>query len=103
MMAAHRFEGLGGVRVVAEGGKLLSAEIDGEPIEDDKIYGLATISFLLKGGDGLSLDQNAVSVQNFSNVQIIDAVLEHVYAETAAGRPIGYHTDGRVIVKDLKK
>lgn len=103
MMAAHRFEVLGGVRVVAEGGKLLSAEIDGEPIEDDKIYGLATISFLLKGGDGLSLDQNAVSVQNFSNVQIIDAVLEHVYAETAAGRPIGYHTDGRVIVKDLKK
>lgn len=103
MMAAHRFEVLGGVRVVAEGGKLLSAEIDGEPIDDDKIYGLATISFLLKGGDGLSLDQNAVSVQNFKNVQIIDAVLEYVYAEAAAGRPIGYHTDGRVVIKDLKK
>jgi 2',3'-cyclic-nucleotide 2'-phosphodiesterase (5'-nucleotidase family) len=45
-MAARRFQVLGGVRVVAEGGKLVSAEIGGEPIDDDKVYGLATISFL---------------------------------------------------------
>lgn len=51
-MAADRFQVLGGVRVVAEGGKLLSAEIGGEPIDDDKVYGLATITFLLEGGDG---------------------------------------------------
>ena len=34
---------------------------------------------------------------------IIDAVLEHVYAETAAGRPIEYKADGRVIIKDMKE
>ncbi len=95
-MAADRFQVLGGVRVVAEDGKLVSAEIGGEPIDDDKVYGLATISFLLGGGDGLALEHNAVSVTVFHDVDIIDAVLEHVNAETAAGRPIEYKTDGRV-------
>ena len=98
-MAARRFQVLGGVRVVAEDGKLVKAEIDGEPIDDDKIYGLATISFLLGGGDGLSLDHDAVSVTIFKDIDIIDAVLEYVNAETAAGRPIEYTTDGRVQVK----
>ena len=102
-MAAGRFQVLGGVRVVAEGGKLVSVEIGGEPIDDEKVYGLATISFLLDGGDGLTLEQNAISVTRFENEDIIDAVLEHVYAETAAGRPIEYKADGRVIIKDMKE
>lgn len=98
-MAARRFQVLGGVRVVAEDGRLVSAEIGGEPLQDDKVYGLATISFLLGGGDGLSLDHNALSITIFDDVDVIDAILEHVYAETAAGRPIEYKTDGRVTVK----
>lgn len=103
LMAANRFEVLGGFRVVAEDGKLVSVEVDGEPLDDDRIYGLATISFLLKGGDGLSLDQNALYIQHFNDVQIIDAVLEHVLAETAAGRPIEYKTDGRVVINRSKE
>ena len=102
-MAADRFEVLGGMRVVADKGKLVSAEIAGEPIDDDKVYGVATISFLLDGGDGLTLKENAVSVTSFPEVDVIDAVLEYVYAETAAGRPIEYKVDGRVKVNDYKK
>jgi 2',3'-cyclic-nucleotide 2'-phosphodiesterase (5'-nucleotidase family) len=102
-MAADRFQVLGGVKVVADGGKLVSVEIDGEPLDDEKVYGMATISFLLTGGDGLSLEDNALSVTVYEDVPIIDAVLEHVNAETAAGRPIEYIVDGRVTVKDYKK
>lgn len=102
-MAARRFEVLGGVRVVAEDGKLVSAEIGGEPLDDEKTYGMATISFLLTGGDGLALADNALSISIFEDVDIIDAVLEHVYAETAAGRSIGYNTDGRVVVKGERR
>ena len=102
-MAAGRFQVLGGVRVVADGGKLVSAEIGGEPIDDDRIYGLATISFLLAGGDGLTLEQNARSVTVYKDVDVTDAILEHVYAETAAGRPIEYKADGRVVVKNMKR
>lgn len=102
-MAADRFQVLGGVRVVADGGRLVSAEIGGEPLDDEKIYGLATITFLLEGGDGLALAENAVSITSFDNVDIIDAVLEYVYRETEAGRPIEYKADGRVVIKDFKK
>lgn len=102
-MAADRFQVLGGVKVVADGGKLVSVEIDGEPLDDEKVYGMATISFLLTGGDGLELEDNALSVTVYEDVPIIDAVLEYVNAETAAGRPIEYEVDGRVTVKDYKK
>ena len=101
-MAAGRFQVLGGVRVVAEDGKLVEALIGGEPIDDEKVYGMATISFLLSGGDGLSLGNDALSVTVFENEDIIDAVLEYVHGETAAGRPIEYEADGRVVVKELK-
>ena len=102
-MAAGRFQVLGGVRVVAEDGKLISAEIGGEPLDDDRTYGMATISFLMTGGDGLTLADKALSVTVFEDVDIIDAVLEYVYAETAAGRDIGYKTDGRVVVKGERR
>ncbi len=102
-MAAGKFQVLGGVRVVAENGRLVSVEIGGAPLEDEKIYGIATISYLLGGGDGLTLDSNAVSVTIFEDVDVIDAVLEYVYAETAAGRPIEYKTDGRIVIKDMEE
>lgn len=97
-MAATHFEVLGGVRVVAGNGKIVSAEIDGKPIEDDKVYGVATISFLLYGGDGLELAKDAVSLTSY-DVDIIDSVLEFVYAETAAGRPLTSKVEGRVIIR----
>lgn len=98
-MAAGRIEVLGGARIVVEDGRIVSAEIGGKPIDDNKVYGLVTISFLLSGGDGLALAENAVSVTEFKDVMIIDAVLEHIKAETAAGRPIAGQEDGRVVIK----
>lgn len=98
-MAADRFQVLGGVKIVAEDGTLVSVEIDGEPLDDDKVYGVATISFLLDGGDGLSLRNEAMNMVDFADWDIIDAVLEYVYAETQAGRPLEYKTDGRVVVR----
>lgn len=102
-MAAGRFQVLGGVRLVAEDGKLVSAEINGEPVDDDRIYGLATISFLLNGGDGLTLADGALSITVFEDEDVIDAVLAYVNAETAAGRNIEYKKDGRVTVKGTEK
>lgn len=99
-MAGRYFEVLGGVRVVADGGKLISAEIDGEPVDDEKVYGLATISFLLEGGDHLTLAKNALSVTVYEDVPIIDAVLAHLKELADAGKPIEYETDGRVVIKN---
>lgn len=98
-MAAGRFQVLGGVKVVSENRQLVSAEVGGAPIEDDKVYGVATISFLLNGGDGLALETLSQSVQHFKEVDVIDAVMAFVRAEKAAGRPLVKELDGRVIVR----
>lgn len=94
-MAAGRFEVLGGVRVVAEDGKIVSAEIGGEPLDDEKVYGVATITFLLDGGDDVHVAKNALEVI-VCGKEIYDVMMDYVKAETAAGRPVEYHKDGRV-------
>ena len=97
-MAATRFQVLGGVRVVVKDGKVESIEIGGEPLDDDKVYGVTTVSFLLHGGDGLYMADEALSMTEYHDVNVIDAVLEHVAAETAAGRSLEYKKDGRVTI-----
>lgn len=98
-MAATRFQVLGGVKVVAEGGEIVSAEVGGEPLDDERVYGLATISFLLNGGDDLFLGKNALSIEEFGDMDIYDVIMEYVTSETAAGRDIVYSADGRVIIR----
>lgn len=95
-MAATRIQVLGGVRIEVSDGKLLSAVIDGKPIDDNAVYGVATISFLLNGGDNLYVGKNAVEILEYDDIDLIDVMLDYVNAETAAGRDIVYHTDGRV-------
>ena len=86
-MATTVFQAVGGVEIVAEGGRLTKALIGGEPIDDDKMYGVATISFLLYGGDSLTLAENAVNMKVY-DVLIVDAVIEHIQSLTASGKRI---------------
>ncbi len=96
-MAAEGFQPLGGVRLVAKGGRLLSAEVGGRPLDDNKIYGVATISFLLNGGDGLFLE--SLSEEKIScPIDVYEAMMAIIAEETAAGRPLYSECDGRVVV-----
>ena len=97
-MAAGRFQVLGGCRVVAENGKIVSAEIGGEPLDDSRWYGVATISFLLEGGDGLYLARNSRNLKVY-DIDIIDIILKKVKSLTEAGKPIEYQKDGRVVIR----
>ncbi len=101
-MLPYNIEVLGGLRVIIEDGKLVSVNVGDKPLDDNKTYSILTISFLLDGGDNLSLADGALSVIT-SEVNVIDAVLDHVRAETAAGRPIEYSTDNRVIIRQHHK
>jgi 2',3'-cyclic-nucleotide 2'-phosphodiesterase (5'-nucleotidase family) len=97
-MAANSFHVLGGVKIIAENGKLVSVEIAGEPLDDDKVYGVVTNSFLLYGGDGLFLATDAVEMKDLG-VLVSDVMLDYVKGETAAGRQLTGSTDGRIIIK----
>ena len=97
-MLPYNIQVLGGLRIVIEEGKLTSVKVGNEPLDDEKVYGVLTISFLLSGGDNLRLADDALNVIT-SDVNVIDAVLAHVHAETAAGRPIEGSVDNRVIIR----
>lgn len=96
-MAATRFQVLGGCRIVVKDGKLQAAEIGGEALDDSKWYSVATISFLLEGGDGLYLAKGSRNLVHY-DVDIIDIVLDKVKSLTAAGKPIEYQTDDRITI-----
>lgn len=94
-MAATSFQALGGVRCEAKDKKLMSATIEGAPIDDEKIYGVATISFLLYGGDGISVAKHAEEVIKTEDY-VIDIILPVVKELYKKGIPLEYHKDGRI-------
>ncbi|MGM9768591.1 MAG: 5'-nucleotidase C-terminal domain-containing protein [Candidatus Cryptobacteroides sp.] len=99
-MASTGWQVIGGVRCRAtRSGRLLGAEVNGEPLDDDRVYGVATISFLLDGGDGYSIAKNAISLEILPQV-IIDVMLPYVESLTAEGKYIEYSKDGRVEIID---
>ncbi len=96
-MAEKKFQILGGVKIVAADHKLVSVEIGGEPLDDDRVYGVASISFLLNGGDGLFVANNAVEV-DMLDIDIFTAMMDRVAKYTEAGRPLTGAKDGRVTI-----
>lgn len=88
-MASTSFQILGGIKVVAKNGKIVSATVNGEPLDDEKVYGVATLNFLLDGGDGYSVARNAIEVLH-SEGWLYDTMIPYVQSLTAAGKPVQF-------------
>ena len=97
-MAREKFLIIGGMNVVVQNGKILSATVDGEPLDDDRVYGIATINFLLDGGDGFSIAENALEVIH-SKGWIYDTVLDYVKGLTAEGKPVEFENKHWITIK----
>ena len=97
-MAARSVQVLGGVNFVIKDRKIKSLLIGGEPLDDEKLYGVATISFLLSGGDDVAVAKNAVEVID-TEIPIFDAVIDHVRRLKAEGKYIEAKSDGRVVIE----
>ena len=98
-MAEHGVQCVSGARLVIKGKKLVSAEVGGEALNDDKLYGVATIDFLLDGGDGYKIARGA-SDYIITDVKIGDAILADIREMTAQGKALEYFTDGRVLIQE---
>ena len=87
-----------GVKMVINDHKLESVEVGGKPIDPKKKYGVATVDFLLDGGDNIHVGQGATKLVTTDAVNgpVIENYIRNL---TAAGKAIEYQTDGRVIVK----
>lgn len=98
----ERVEAIGGMEIVINKGELEKALINGEPIDDNKFYNVATIDFLMNGGDNVYGLKNHKSVIE-TNALMRDVVIDYIKAETLAGRKIKGEEDGRVVIIKSKE
>lgn len=97
-MAAGRVQPFGGARLVVEDGRIDTLLVGGAPVDPDKVYGLATIDFLLDGGDGLTLAKNAKELI-ITDKLVVDSMLPYVESYEKEGRLIESAPDGRFTLR----
>ena len=87
---------IGGAKLVVNDHQIDTLLVGGKPIDPKKTYGVATIDFLIDGGDGMTVGKNAKEMI-VTDQRVIDAVLRYIYELQAAGKPVEYFTDGRCV------
>lgn len=95
----NNFEALGGVEMEVRDGKMVKCLVGGQPLDDNREYKLATIDFLLGGGDKVFIGSRAIPNSLVeTGIVLRDAVVDYMKKETAAGRTLKDRRDGRVVV-----
>lgn len=90
-------EGVSGVCLeITKDGKLLSATIGGQPVEDDKLYTVATIDYLADGNGRMDAFLQAEKRVCPEEATLRGLFLEYVRRQTAAGKPVTSVLDGRI-------
>ncbi len=86
------------IRLEISGGKINSLLINGAEVDRERVYRVATIDFLLEGGDNVYALRSATN-KEYTGVLLRDAVLSYISDITAKGHKIGSPITGRVIIK----
>lgn len=100
--ARNRVEALSGnVKIVIDEDDREVEElfINGEKLDDSKIYRIATIDFLLSGGDNVLALRDAIKVEE-TGLLIRDAIIEKIAGFSAKGLKVSAKLDGRVKYED---
>ena len=99
-IASLHGEGVSGVRMeITKDGKLLSCTIGGQPIDENKLYTVATIDYLADGNGSMDAFLQAEKRECPDGVTLRDLFIEYVKKQTAAGKKITSALDGRITVK----
>ncbi len=101
-MASGKVQPVAGVKLVVDNGRIDTLLVGGKELDPDRIYGVATIDFLLDGGDGLSIAKNAKELI-ISDKPVIDSMLPYVMQYEKDGRLIEGSSDGRVVIKGERR
>lgn len=95
MAGRGRFEALSNVEIVVDNFKMTKCIVNGEPLDDNRIYRLATIDFLVEGGDGVRVGRYSEKITP-TGVFIRDAVIEYIKEKSEKNETLDLKTDGRV-------
>jgi 2',3'-cyclic-nucleotide 2'-phosphodiesterase (5'-nucleotidase family) len=85
------------VRLVIGNGEVKSVTIDGEPINENRIYNIVTVNYLADGNDGMDAFRNAIS-KNDTGIILRNLIIDHIKEQTRQGNKIDSALDGRITV-----
>ena len=88
---------ISGVTLKIDDNTLTECKIAGKPLENNRTYKVATIDFLVTGGDGMDFGDGIVA-RNDTGVTLREALIEILKQKMAAGEELDLHKDGRVVV-----
>ncbi len=80
-------------------GELEKLLINGKELDESKVYRIATIDFLLSGGDNVVALRDAIAVEE-TGALIRDAIIEKIKKQTERGEKITAKITGRVKYED---
>lgn len=91
------------VRIVADKDyKLISATINGEPVDPDRVYRVTTIDYVQQGNDGMTAFKSSTDLNAPGNDEANsrNVMLRYFVKMTAQGKKIDSVTEGRITIKD---
>lgn len=95
-----RGEGLSNVLLKANSNKeILELKIDGEPLDEERLYQVATIDYLSEGNDKMVALLKAEKKMCFPKEKIRDIFVDYIKRQTAQGKEITSRLDGRITIE----
>ena len=97
MARKNKLEALSGVRMKIDGDRLVECTIGGSKLDYRKNYKVATIDFLVTGGDGIDWGDGIIARRD-TGVLLRDAIIAVMKEKMAAGETLDLKKDGRLVV-----
>ena len=102
MARMNKIEALSGVRMKIDGDRLVECTIGGSKLDYRNNYKVATIDFLVTGGDGIDWGDGIIARRD-TGVLLRDAIISVMKEKMAAGETLDLKRDGRMIITNSKR
>jgi 2',3'-cyclic-nucleotide 2'-phosphodiesterase (5'-nucleotidase family) len=87
------------IEVVVRNKTVESLKIGGNPVDENKIYRIATIDYLAEGNDGMNALTKADQITD-SNRLLRDVITDYIKTLTAANKTVNAELDNRITIKE---
>ena len=103
MARKNKLEPLSGVRMKIDGDRLVECTVGGSKLDYRRNYRVATIDFLVTGGDGIDWGDGII-MRRDTGILLRDVIMSEMREALAAGKTLDLTTDGRVVITNpIKK